>query len=333
MGTLKLAKKFDPNAPLVVVFGGAGYIGSWVTKLLLDDGYRVRVYDNFLYGGDGLSGLDSPNLEIIQEDICNTKPVSSATIGAEAVILLSAIVGHRSNENFWKTTRDVNFLASTVVLDAAIEHGVERFIFASTDSVYGIQEGLMYETGLPEPISLYSRLKLRMEGRIMSEKTRFFHPSALRFSNCYGLSPRMRFDLITNGIVRDAVLNGKVRISAAEDSRSFINVKDAARACVACLKAHENLVSGEIFNVGNQDQTFAFSHLASLLSLAMPKVEIELGEYDEDILKNYKLSCSKIEKILDFKPENDLLESMVEIKEALESNLFPDPLSLRYHNT
>ncbi len=333
MGLLILPSDYNPDAPLVVVFGGAGYIGSCLSRQLLNEGFRVRVFDNFLYGDDGVQNLESPNFEVIEEDICNTRAVSTATIGADAVILLAAIVGHRSRENQWNTTRDINFLASTVVLDAAIEHGIERFVFASTESVYGVQKGLMYETGTPEPVSLYSRLKLRMEERVMSEKTRFFHPTSLRISNCYGLAPRMRFDLIANGLVRDAVSRGKIAIDSGEDSRSFLDVEDAARACILCLKAHENLVSGEIFNVGNAEQTYTFGHICNIVGELCPNIEAVIGDNEEEILTDYTLSCSKIEKILDFKPQNNLVMRLAEIRDALESGVFSDAYSLKYSNT
>ena len=121
----------------VVVFGGAGYIGCLTVELLLKQGFKVTVFDNMLFGSSGLDHLKTnTSLKIIEASICDTVAVSAAIKGADAVILLAAIVGHRVKEVPATLMRTTNFLASTVVLDAAIEHGVSRFIFASTNSVY-----------------------------------------------------------------------------------------------------------------------------------------------------------------------------------------------------
>ena len=320
------------DIPLVSVFGGAGYIGSILTRHLLTEGYRVRVLDNFLFGQQGLEGLNSPLLEIIEGDITDTNVVSAAVEGAETVILLAAIVGHRARDIAFLDTRPVNLLASSVVLDASIEHGVTRFIFASTNSVYGVQSGVMYETTIPEPVSLYSRLKLRMEERVLNAKKRSFHPTALRIATCHGYSPRMRFDLVANSLMRDAVFKKEILIDSGEQWRSLIHVEDTARAFVACLKAHVNLVSGETFNVGCKDQNVQINHLANVVKTLVPDTSVTFRQGEPD-LTDYHLSCSRIEKILDFVPKWTIEKSMEQLRDILVSGKIADPFSLQYQNT
>lgn len=317
---------------LVTVFGGAGYIGSHLTRFLLEEGYPVRIFDNFLFGRDGVEGLESPNVEIIEGDLTDTKAVSAAVEGAETVVLLAAIVGHRIADIKWLNTRDVNLLASSVVLDAAIEHGVSRFLFASTNSVYGVQSGVMYETTIPQPVSLYSRLKLRMEERVMNAKRRSFHPTALRIATCHGWAPRMRFDLVANGLVRDAVMNKHITIDCGEQCRSLIHVEDCARAFVACIKAHVNLVSGEVFNVGARDQNVQIVALANLVKSLIPDAHIVIRDGEPDLV-DYHLSCSRIEKILDFTPRWTIEKSVEQMRDVLRSGAFSDPYHIRFHNT
>lgn len=322
----------NSDSKLVVVFGGAGYIGSVLVPILLEAGHKVRVFDNFLFGMHGILGLDSPNLEIIEADICDVRAVSSATSGADSVVLLSAIVGHRVEDNGCKDTRTVNFLGSTVVLDAAVEHGVSKFIFASTNSVYGLQSGVMYETGIPEPVSLYSRLKLRMEERIVNARSRWFHPVSLRIATCHGYSPRMRFDLVLNGMVRDAICKKNITIDSPEKMRSLIHVKDAALAIVACINAHPNMVSGEIFNVGNTEQNMQLNQLANKVKAAVSDTQVSMLDKEPDLV-TYRLSCAKLEKLLGVKATITLEESIEEIKAHFENDEFSDPYSLRYSNT
>jgi nucleoside-diphosphate-sugar epimerase len=322
----------DSNSPLVVVFGGAGYIGSVLVPLLLEADYRVRVVDNFLFGPFGLRGLQSDKLEIVEADICDTRAVSSAMRDADSVVLLAAIVGHRVEDGDWNYTRSVNFLASTVVLDAAIEHGVSRFIFASTNSVYGVQSGIMYETGIPEPVSLYSRLKLRMEERIINARTRHFHPVSLRIATCHGLAPRMRFDIVLNSMMRDAFFKKEIHVKSSEETRALIHVNDAAQAFLSALSAHPNMISGEIFNVGNSEQDIQIGQLANMIKQQLPETKVHHLNNEPDLV-SYKLSCSKIEKLLNFKATLSIEQSIEEILSAFKEGFFEEPYSFRYQNT
>ncbi len=316
----------------VVIFGGAGYVGSVLTRKLLESDFRVRVVDNLLFGDAGLRGLSHPNLEILSADICNIQEVSAAAAGAETVILLAAIVGRRVSEIALSNMRDVNLLASSVVLDAAIEHGANRFIFASSDSVYGVQSGVMYETATPEPVSLYSRLKLRMEERVIGAKRGSFHPTALRIATCHGYSPRMRFDLLANTMIRDAVCRRRVLIHGGDQYRALVHVEDVARAIVSVIEAHSGLVSGEVFNVGSNDQNVQIIQVANLVKSLVPETEIDILEEDPD-LSDYHLSCSKIQKVLNFTTRWSLEKSLAEVRDMLVLEKFGDPYSLIYRNT
>lgn len=321
------------DTPLIVVFGGAGYIGAVLTRMLLADGYRVRVFDNFLFGDHGIQDIvGHERLEIMRGDLSDTCSVSSACRNAEAVILLAAIVGRRGVDIRHPIMRDINFLASSVVLDAAIEHGASRFVFASTDSVYGVQSGLMYETATPEPVTLYSRLKLRMEERVVNARGRGFHPTALRIATCHGYSPRMRFDLVANGMVRDAVCRKTITVIGGEQWRPLVHVEDVARAFLSCIRAHVNLVSGEVFNVGSNEQNMQVREVAKLVHQAVPEADIHFIEEAPD-LTDYRLSCSKIEKILDFHPRWTLEASIAQTRDMLRQGEFGEPYRLKYQNT
>lgn len=320
------------ESDIITVIGGGGYIGSCLVPHLLEEGFRVRVVDNFMFGRSGIEHLRSDRLSIIEADICDTRALAYSVHGARAVVLLAALVGHRVADGQWTDIRNTNFLASSVVLDAAIEHGVERFLFASTNSVYGVQAGVMYETSIPEPVSLYSRLKLRMEERVIKAKQRGFHPSALRIATCHGYAPRMRFDLVANTLMRDAVCRKEIILESGEQWRAQIHVDDAARAFLACLKAHPNMISGETFNVGASDQNLQINQLANIVKLLVPDTRITVLEVEPDLI-DYRLSCSKIEKVLDFSPRWSLEQSLEQLRDYLLEERFGDPYSLRFVNT
>lgn len=319
------------NLKSVLLLGGAGYIGSVLTRSLLDLGYRVKVFDNFLFGTSGIDGLSHPNLSVVEADICNVKSLSKACEQVDAIVLLAAIVGRRLDDVQRATMRDINLLASSVAVDAAIEHGVERFIYTSSDSVYGTARGLIYETAVPEPRTLYSRLKLRMEERIVNAKRRDFHPTILRIGSCYGYSPRMRFDLPANKIIRDAVLNRKISLPSGDEQRAFIHVSDACQAISRCLAGHLNMVSGETFNVCATGQNYSMQDISNRVSAIVPDVSVNLGGNSPGV-EDYKLSDSKLLKLLDFSPEWELDQGIHQLKEALEDGKFTDPWSLQFNN-
>jgi len=317
---------------LVTVIGGAGYLGSVVVRRLLAEDYEVRVFDSFQASRSSLNEIHSDSLDIIEGDVCNIKELSKAIAGAETVVMLAAMVGRRVDDYHPKFMREVNLLASSVALDASIEHGVSRFIFASTDSIYGVQSGVMYETGTPAPVSLYSRLKLRMEELVIRSKRRDFHPTALRIATCYGVSPRMRFDLVINSLVRDAVIKRSLNINSGEESRAFIHVDDVARAVVMAVQAHVSLVSGQVFNISAEGQELSLNQLANLTKQVVPDIFVEIGD-EKPELTGYRVSCSKIAKVLDFKPQWSILQGMEQVRDALIKGIYPDPYSEEYTNT
>lgn len=315
--------------PLITIFGGAGYIGSILTKQLLAEGYRVRVFDNFLFGDDGVKNIASPLLEIYEADINNVHEVSNAIEGSEAVILLTAVIGHRFTNLERSDIRSINLLASSVVLDACLEHGVSRLIFASGNSVYGKQSGLIYETTIPEPSSLAARLKLRMEERIMKAKNRFFHPTSMRIGTCYGFSERMRFDLVCNAFVRDALLKKELTVFGGEQTRALVHVEDVARAFVLCIKAHVNLVGGQVFNLGAKEQIFQIHTLANIVKSIIPDCKINIVPAEADLI-DYRLNYSRIEKILDFVPKWTIEDGIKQVRDLLSNGYFNDPYSFKY---
>ena len=142
----------------------------------------------------------------------------------------------------------------------------------------------------------------------------------------------MRFDLVPNSLIRDAVFRRQIRVASGEQWRSFIHVKDAARAFVTCLQAHVNMVSGEIFNVGAPQQNMPINTLVNILRGAYNDISVSFMEAEPD-LTSYRLSCSKIEKLLDFVPAISMEESLSEMRELLLQGQFPDTDSFRFHNT
>ncbi|MDR1921875.1 MAG: NAD(P)-dependent oxidoreductase [Candidatus Adiutrix sp.] len=313
----------------VLIFGGAGYLGGQLTPRLLAAGHAVTVFDSLLFGAEALAPhLSNGRFRLIEGDLRDISAVGAAVRGQDAAVLLAALVGEPACDKDPAETVAVNYLGAMNAIKAAVYYRLRRFIFASTDSCYGAQEQVnLTETSPLKPISLYARLKARVEEEFLSlPRPAGFHPTVLRLATLYGLAPRMRFDLILNLLARDAALGRGVRIFSGEQWRPFVHVRDAAAAFLLVLSADPEKVSGQVFNVGADPQNIQFKELAGLLRQVMPEAAIETVPQPPD-LRDYHVSFDKIRDVLRFAPEFEPLDGLREIKAAILSGLFGDPFS------
>lgn len=316
----------------VLVVGGAGYLGTVLTGQLLDEGHRVQVLDTLRFGDHHLSGLQARDgFSLVRGDMRNIDVVSACVKDADAVILLGSLVGEPACDLNPKETVDINLIATKAVAEACRYYEVPRFIFASTDSVYGIQEGKMYEDSSKNPISLYGRLKVKAEEEIMALSGGSFQPTIMRMATIYGLSPRMRFDLVVNALTLNAVLHGKITVYGGAQWRPFVHVADAAQAYVRCLRAPLADVGGQAFNVGSNDQNYQIGQLAEIIRQVFPKVVVQVVPQSPD-LRDYYVCCDKITKVLGYRARRAVVDGVKEIKATIESGAIGNPAEPRYYN-
>ena len=317
----------------VLVIGGAGYIGSVLARMLLERGYETTVFDRLLFGRDSLDGLeDRPGFRFIQGDLRDLSAVSQAVRGQDAVILLAALVGEPACDRDPDETVDVNFLGTLNAARAADYYHTPRFLFASTDSCYGIQEGVMDEDSPLKPISLYAELKKNMETELLSLNQNGFAPTILRLATVYGLSPRMRFDLIINILTMHAVRNNKIKIFGGLQWRPLVHVADVARGFIAALEAPADRVRGQVFNIGSNEQNYQIGTLGELVRETLPGIEIETIDQPPD-LRDYHVNFDKAEKVLGYRAEKTVADGIHEIKDALLSGLIQNPEASQYRNS
>jgi nucleoside-diphosphate-sugar epimerase len=306
------------NAPdTVLVVGGAGYIGSIVVSKLLDRGCSVRLLDSLVYGDQSIALLlNHPNLEFISGDCRNIQDVVGAMNGVKSLIHLAAIVGDPAcaadNENAYQ----INYAATRMMVEIAKGNGIQRFIFASSCSVYGASESLMDEKSETAPISLYAETKLQSEQVLLEAASRSFHPTILRFATVFGLAPRPRFDLVVNLLTAKAIQDGVITIFNGGQWRPFVHVRDIAEAVVQVLAAPVESVSGEIFNVGDDRQNLTLAELAETIRAQIPETRIEYVENNDR--RNYRVSFQKIRRCLGFTAQHSVESGIAEIKRAFE---------------
>lgn len=300
----------------VFVTGGAGYLGSTLVPLLLDEGHEVTVLDRFFFGDATLPPeSEGRRLHRIRGDIrwCDGKVID----GHDAVIDMAALSNDPAGAlDPWKTY-EINYLGRSRIARLAREAKVRRYVATSSCSIYGFQEGMLTETSTPNPLTAYARANVLVEEDNLPLASGAFCVTAVRFATLYGLSPRMRFDLAINGMVAGAVRTGKLPVMRDGNQwRPFLHVRDAALAIMDILKAPTDRVTGQLFNVGSDDQNFQIRPLADMVASAMsqpPAVEW----YGDPDARSYRVSFAKARRILSFEPRLRPPDAVREIEKAL----------------
>jgi nucleoside-diphosphate-sugar epimerase len=317
----------------VLVIGGAGYIGSVLSRKLMEKGYNVTVLDNLLYGDSGIKELyKKPNFNFINGDILRINDIVETLQNIDAVVHLAAVVGDPSSKLKPKETMQINFFATKNMAEICKYLQIPRFIFASTCSVYGFSEDVCHEGSGTHPLSVYAKTKLIAEEGVLSLTDENFSPTVLRFATVYGWSPRMRFDLVANLLVAKAVFEKKITVyGKGKQYRPFISVNDVAEAIIKVLESPLEKVGGQIFNVGSNENNYTIKELAMVIKKHTPGSEIVFLKDKEDD-RSYNVSFDKIKNVLGFKAKDSLRNQISEIKENIENGKVNDYRNKKYSN-
>ena len=316
----------------VLVIGGAGYIGSVLCRQLLARGYYVRVLDALLYGGDAIRDiLDEPRFEFMRGDSRDAQSVVGAMRGVDAVVHLGEIVGDPATSIDFEVTREVNVAATRMLAEVAKGFGVERFVYASSCSVYGASDGVLTEMSELNPVSEYARAKVAAETILLNMNDQRFNPVILRFATVFGLSPRPRFDLAINVLTAKAIIDGEIPVSGGDQWRPFIHVSDVAQAIVRAIEAPLANVKGLTFNVGGDDLNYTILAAAEEIGRAVPDARLVVNRSNVD-QRNYRVSFARIRRELDFTPQVSLQEGIAELAAAIREQRVGHYSELRYSN-
>ncbi|HWB39743.1 MAG TPA: NAD(P)-dependent oxidoreductase [Gemmatimonadales bacterium] len=321
---------------MILVTGGAGYIGSVLVRQLLSAGHRVRVVDNLMVGGDALLELVAdPSLDFVRGDLRDGATVARAVAGCRAVAHLAAIVGDPACRAQPDLARETNLEASRRLYQAAEQAGCTRFVFASTCSNYGrsADPGVFMDEQSPlAPVSLYAETKVAVERHLLEQpRSNRCKPVCLRFATVYGFSPRMRFDLTVNEFAKDAALGRSIQIFGEQFWRPYCHVSDLARSVVAVLQAREELVAFEVFNVGDTGENYTKRMIAEELIRRLPDTRVDYVHRAEDP-RDYRVNFGKIAGRLEFGITRRVPDGIEEVVRVVQSGVL-DPDSRRYANS
>jgi nucleoside-diphosphate-sugar epimerase len=314
----------SPEGNQVLLIGGAGYIGSALVPLLLDQGYKVRMLDLFIYGKEPLGqSVNHPNLELIHGDFRQVDKVVYAMRGVDSVIHLGGLVGDPACAVDEQLTVEINLVATRVIAEVAKGFGVGRFIFASTCSVYGASDGILDEKSKLNPVSLYAKSKIASEKVLFDLQSAKFRPTMLRFGTIFGLSGRTRFDLVVNLLTAKAVFDKKITLYGGDQWRPFVHVEDAARSVLVMLQSPIDRVGGEIFNVGGNQLNYTLQQVGEIIHRLVPGSELlELGTNSDR--RNYRVDFSKVEKMVGFAPKWKLEDGVNQVITAIRDGVILD---------
>lgn len=321
----------------ILITGGAGYLGSVTARILLNKGHQVRVLDSLIHGGDSLTGLyPFDNFQFTYGDIRSISALEEALVSVDAVIHLAALVGDPACARDPELSRSINFDATMKLFELCRRFGVSRFILASTCSNYGRQtdpDKYVSEDAELTPISVYAETKVASE-RSLLDMSGGVNPevSVLRFATLFGISPRMRFDLTVNEFTRDLLTNKKLSIYGEQHWRPYVHVVDAGRAISEILETSPELISGQVFNVGDSNQNYQKGKIVEMICEQLEYgVTIE-NVYKEEDPRDYRVSFSKIHETINYQITRDVNFGINEIINAVSQNVFTDLDHSRYRN-
>lgn len=302
----------------VFVTGHRGYIGAVLVPLLEDAGHDVVGFDLAFFEGcafpRGGHTEDTPRQDIRQitaEDIA----------GCDAVIHLAALSNDPLGDLNPDITYSINHRSSVRVAEAAKQAGVERFVFASSCSLYGAGDGLLTEESEMAPVTPYGESKILAERDISALADDTFSPVYMRNATAYGVSPQLRLDIVVNNLTGWAITTGQVRIlSDGSPWRPLVHVEDIATSCIAALESPRDLIHDQALNIGRQGENYQIRDVAEIVGEAVPGSVVTFAEGGEPDTRNYKVDFSKAETALPtWRPRWDVASGAAQLAQAYEA--------------
>ena len=311
----------------IFITGGAGYVGSALVPDLLKSGHHVTVIDLMIYGNDVLD--NHPNLKIVQGDIRDIELLKKEIPGHDAVIHLACISNDPSFELNPDLGRSINLDPFKPLVEISEDSGVNRFIYASSSSVYGIKnEDNVNEDMDLEPLTDYSRFKADCEEILSNYGSESFTVCTLRPATVCGYARRQRLDVVVNIFANLAFHNREITIFGGDQLRPNIHIKDMISAYNKVLTAPKNLIANNIFNVGDENQTV--SELAHTAKNVIGD-DVKLIRSDTDDNRSYHISSEKIKDILDFKTNWTIKNAVEDLNQAFKRKLLTNCLDNEYY--
>lgn len=310
----------------VLVIGGAGYVGAVLVPKLLKQGHRVTVLDLFIYGDQVLSPVRSnPNYREVKGDMRERAKVREALAGCDTVIHLACISNDPSFELDPDLGRSINYDCLPMIVEECKAAKINRFIFASSSSVYGVKEDPNVTEELPlEPLTDYSKYKAMSEKVLLEARSPGFVVLILRPATVCGYSPRLRLDLTVNILTNHAVNKGKIKVLGGGQMRPNIHIEDMTDLYCRSLEWTDAQIDGKIFNAGYDNYTV--DQIAEMVRHTVGEQVVIEHEATNDN-RSYHISSEKIRRELGFQPKRTIRDAIEDLNQAFKEGKIPDPFN------
>lgn len=310
----------------ILVIGGAGYCGSILVPQLLDEGHKVTVFDLMWYGNEFLPH-DNSNLTLIQGDVREVAKVAEACEGQDTVLHLACISNDASFDLDEALSTSVNLDAFEPVVIAAKSAGVNRFVFASSSSVYGVSEQPNVTEKHPLlPVSLYNKFKGMCEPLLFKHTDDNFVGVVYRPATVCGYGPRQRLDVSVNILTNHAVNKGKIMVFGGEQLRPNLHIQEYADVCKLLMSAPSEKVANEVFNVGFQNMSIM--DIAKTVKKVVEETYPDMGDIpivvtESDDKRSYHINSDKIKNALGFVPKYSVEDAVRDLCKAFAEGKLP----------
>ena len=310
----------------VLLIGGAGYVGSVITDYLLKNNYNVTCFDNLIYNNQRtvLPYLLNKNYKFIYGDLCDNNSINKALSNIDSVVLLAGLVGDPITKKYPNESSKINEFGVQNLFKIINGNGVQKLIFISTCSNYGLikDDELADENFELSPLSLYAKAKVAAEKYLLDKSNSFdYSPVVLRFATAFGLSPRMRFDLTVSEFTKDLYFGKELLVYDAHTWRPYCHVNDFARLIDIVIKAPNEKINKEVFNAGGEINNFTKQGILDIVLKYLPNSKINFKEHGSDP-RNYKVNFSKVKSVLNFEPKYSVEDGVRELIDSLQLKLF-----------
>ncbi len=315
----------------ILLIGGAGYVGTIITSHFLKLGFKVRALDNFVYQNqDSIQAyLGDENYEFISGDLGDVRILEKASKGIDNVVILGGLVGDPITKKYPEASNKINDIGVQTCIDFFDDKKLNRLIFISTCSNYGLikENELADENFELNPLSLYAKAKVAAELHLMSKKGKVnYTGTVLRFATAFGLSPRMRFDLSVSEFVRDLYFGEELLVFDEHTWRPYCHIRDFARLIELVISAESDKVNFEVFNAGGEVNNFTKKMIVDTIASYIPSAKIKFGANGSDP-RNYKVSFKKVKETLGFEPKYTVKQGIEELINAFELGVYSDSMS------
>jgi nucleoside-diphosphate-sugar epimerase len=313
----------------IFITGGAGYVGSVLVPKLLNKGCRVTVLDLMIYGDDVLP--QHPQLNAVKGDIRDQELLKKLLKGQDAVIHLACISNDPSFELNPSLGKSINLDAFEPLVKISKDSGVQRFIYASSSSVYGIKEAPNVNEDMElEPLTDYSKFKAECEEILHKYQSSDFTTCTIRPATVCGYGKRLRLDLSVNILTNLAINKGEITVFGGTQKRPNIHIEDMTDLYIQLLELPKEKIADKIWNAGYENHTI--SEIAGMVKNVIgDKVKIVTTPTND--LRSYHISSEKIKKDIGFVAQHTIEDAVKDLKTAFEKGLIPDSLSAdKYFN-